>query len=509
MALVNCKECGKKISDKASMCPNCGCPTKEENKKQTKENKINGLSIWLVLCSIICFIISVVDMVNLLDLDIHILKIGVYDFHIMSFFAFLLGISYIFLLKNKSKISLYTMIGINIIILLFNIFQIRSSFTFESYLSIFYIICVIANALITTLSIKTHLNNNKLSLKDNKHILALLIIGLIGLLSINLSFGGNYPQTNDRNEDVAQVEITTNYINIRSSQSVDSEILGQVYKGEIYTIISENKESEHKWLEIETSNGIRGYISGIDSYIKRLNTTTNNEEPSQEENPPTNNETPSNNEKPSNNQNTQKPSNNQKPNNSQKPNNNNNSNNNNNNNNNNENYTPQLKACLKTCESGYVLKNEDSVDCYCEKIPVEKTAKEKLIEVMKKNGYTCTSVQCTKSITEYDANLLDYTETFAINFYYQKISLVFVDYRGIHHGKAEIFYGTNTATSEYWLDGTNPDYGKATCSQVFPSLSCSNVGMPSGKKSVNKALDKLNKLLAEANISIDDLKNSK
>ena len=175
----------------------------------------------------------------------------------------------------------------------------------------------------------------------------------------------------------------------------------------------------------------------------------------------------------------------------------------------NENYTPQLKACLKTCESGYVLKNEDSVDCYCEKIPVEKTAKEKLIEVMKKNGYTCTSVQCTKSITEYDANLLDYTETFAINFYYQKISLVFVDYRGIHHGKAEIFYGTNTATSEYWLDGTNPDYGKATCSQVFPTLSCSNVGMPSGKKSVNKALDKSNKLLAEANISIDDLKNSK
>ena len=236
------------------------------------------------------------------------------------------------------------MIGINIIILLFNIFQIKSSFTFESYLSIFYIICVIANALITTLSIKKHLNSNKLSLKDNKHILALLIIGLIGLLSINLSFGGNYPQTNKRNENVAQVEIVTDYINIRSSQSVDSEILGQVYKGEIYTIISENKESEHKWLEIETSNGIRGYISGIDSYIKRLNTTTNNEEPSQEETPPTNNETPSNNEKPSNNQNTQKPSNNQKPNNSQKPNNNNNSNTNTNkpNNDNNSNNKPNI-----------------------------------------------------------------------------------------------------------------------------------------------------------------------
>ena len=336
MALVNCKECGKKISDKASMCPNCGCPTKEENKKQKRENRINGLSIWLVLCSIICFIISVVDMFNLLDLDIHILKIGVYDLHIMSFFAFLLGISYIFLLKNKSKISLYTMIGINIIILLFNIFQIKSSFTFESYLSIFYIICVIANALITTLSIKKHLNSNKLSLKDNKHILALLVIGLIGLLLINISFGGNYPQTNIRNENVAQVEITTNYINIRSSQSVDSEILGQVYKGEIYTIISENKESEHKWLEIKTSNGINGYISGIDTYVKRLYTPNNEEQPPIDnpiiDNNNTSNENNTNtndNQKPNNNtNNNQKPNNNSNTNtNTNKPNNDNNSNN--------------------------------------------------------------------------------------------------------------------------------------------------------------------------------------
>lgn len=29
MALINCGECGKKFSDKAVACPNCGCPTKE------------------------------------------------------------------------------------------------------------------------------------------------------------------------------------------------------------------------------------------------------------------------------------------------------------------------------------------------------------------------------------------------------------------------------------------------------------------------------------------------
>ncbi|MCL2697343.1 MAG: hypothetical protein FWE74_04605 [Oscillospiraceae bacterium] len=26
MALINCKECSKEISDKAAACPNCGCP---------------------------------------------------------------------------------------------------------------------------------------------------------------------------------------------------------------------------------------------------------------------------------------------------------------------------------------------------------------------------------------------------------------------------------------------------------------------------------------------------
>ena len=33
MALINCKECGREISDKASMCPGCGCPlsTKSRN----------------------------------------------------------------------------------------------------------------------------------------------------------------------------------------------------------------------------------------------------------------------------------------------------------------------------------------------------------------------------------------------------------------------------------------------------------------------------------------------
>ena len=30
MALINCTECGKEVSDRAKTCPNCGCPIIQE-----------------------------------------------------------------------------------------------------------------------------------------------------------------------------------------------------------------------------------------------------------------------------------------------------------------------------------------------------------------------------------------------------------------------------------------------------------------------------------------------
>ena len=30
MALFTCPECGKQVSDKAEMCPNCGCPISKQ-----------------------------------------------------------------------------------------------------------------------------------------------------------------------------------------------------------------------------------------------------------------------------------------------------------------------------------------------------------------------------------------------------------------------------------------------------------------------------------------------
>lgn len=33
MALIKCPECGQQISDKAKVCPSCGCPIAYENAK--------------------------------------------------------------------------------------------------------------------------------------------------------------------------------------------------------------------------------------------------------------------------------------------------------------------------------------------------------------------------------------------------------------------------------------------------------------------------------------------
>ena len=65
MALIKCKECGREISDKASVCPHCGCPvelddagqesefddTEQEGRRRTKEKKGLVLAFALDYCA--------------------------------------------------------------------------------------------------------------------------------------------------------------------------------------------------------------------------------------------------------------------------------------------------------------------------------------------------------------------------------------------------------------------------------------------------------------------------
>lgn len=54
LALIQCKECGKEISDRADACPHCGCPTCDgENQRNT-----NSIPFWLFLIVIIACVVA-------------------------------------------------------------------------------------------------------------------------------------------------------------------------------------------------------------------------------------------------------------------------------------------------------------------------------------------------------------------------------------------------------------------------------------------------------------------
>ena len=98
---------------------------------------------------------------------------------------------------------------------------------------------------------------------------------IIGILTFSVIKSKNNVsmQSNERNKDKIQIEVVADSVKIRESKEPNSQVIGNVYKNEIYSVISEDKESQYKWLEIETANGIKGYIVGIEAYVKKLETT--------------------------------------------------------------------------------------------------------------------------------------------------------------------------------------------------------------------------------------------
>ena len=110
-------------------------------------------------------------------------------------------------------------------------------------------------------------------------------------------------QSNKRDSSVEQIEVITDYINIRSEKSIESNILGKVYKGEIYSILSIDDDSMYKWIEICTENNIHGYISGKDEFIKIMNSVDVNETEKEQYNESDNDENINNNKQKNENKN--------------------------------------------------------------------------------------------------------------------------------------------------------------------------------------------------------------
>lgn len=70
MAMIKCSECGKAISDKATLCIHCGCPvdtinsaksTCTENNTQPLKDSLFG---WIFIISVVALIVFLTSMCN-------------------------------------------------------------------------------------------------------------------------------------------------------------------------------------------------------------------------------------------------------------------------------------------------------------------------------------------------------------------------------------------------------------------------------------------------------------
>lgn len=126
---------------------------------------------------------------------------------------------------------------------------------------------------------------------DKKKIILIVILFVIALvlggLLVNKKLNSNNKeeivQSNARNENLEQLEVTNDTINIRMEADTKSEKVGKVSKGEIYTILETKEDNYYIWYKIKTSNDIEGFIAGkykpeegqVEEYIKLLDKKDN------------------------------------------------------------------------------------------------------------------------------------------------------------------------------------------------------------------------------------------
>lgn len=126
---------------------------------------------------------------------------------------------------------------------------------------------------------------------DKKKIILIVILFVIALvlggLLVNKKLNSNNKeeivQSNARDENLEQLEVTNDTINIRMEADTKSEKVGKVSKGEIYTILETKEDNYYIWYKIKTSNDIEGFIAGkykpeegqVEEYIKLLDKKDN------------------------------------------------------------------------------------------------------------------------------------------------------------------------------------------------------------------------------------------
>lgn len=68
-------------------------------------------------------------------------------------------------------------------------------------------------------------------------------------------------QSNPIDKTKTQIKVIVKRINIRKEPTIYSDDIGDVYEGEIYTVLEHIDDSDYYWYKITTNNGITGLYS--------------------------------------------------------------------------------------------------------------------------------------------------------------------------------------------------------------------------------------------------------
>lgn len=96
-------------------------------------------------------------------------------------------------------------------------------------------------------------------------VLCATIPSVLMVTYLLLPMKGGQPLDNGRDALENQIKITAYYSNVRELNSVDSKKVGEVYKNQCYTILGTKESEEYLWYEIETTNGIHGYVADVNA----------------------------------------------------------------------------------------------------------------------------------------------------------------------------------------------------------------------------------------------------
>jgi uncharacterized protein YgiM (DUF1202 family) len=90
-----------------------------------------------------------------------------------------------------------------------------------------------------------------------------------------------FNQSNPRDVNKNQIKIVVKALNIRKEPTVESEDIGTVYEGELFTVLEHIDKDDYYWYKIKTKQGKTGYIASDinNEYVKVINGQIDREAP--------------------------------------------------------------------------------------------------------------------------------------------------------------------------------------------------------------------------------------